>query len=170
MRCTRLRALLGLCLGMGVMTACGPGADRLPGARINAEVSCLGGTSRPLTRAVVWAELRRNGFSVTSSTSPKDCGVFAKAWMPAWIISNTLDGAHDERQKTEGSIYCDLRKRPLWGPTPKKDVHAPPSSPIWHGRKATFVYQNLECSLYPTAKEHVSRFERAMDRIVKRSS
>lgn len=115
------------------------------------------------------AALRRYGFSATSSTSPKECGVFAKAWMPAWIISNSLDGAQDERRKAEGWISCDLRKRPLWGPSAKKDLHAPAASPIFHGEKATFFYENLSCSLYPTEKDQVSRFERAMDQIVERS-
>ncbi len=80
-------------------------------------------------------------------------------------LTNSLD---DEIAEREGTVFCGVRRGPIWGPKLEKDLDAPASSPIFSGRKAEFSVANVECSIYPNGPRsgaQIRRMERAMEEI-----
>ena len=130
--------------------------------------SCNGGRVVPLSPESVVPVFKAHGFSVRASTTSPDCQGFDPSLphdqLPAYAISNDPEWSGTPAANREGRLSCLLRKGPIWGPKLKTNAKAPPSSPIFHGRKTEFFYKNLECTLYPSAGDHANAQVRRLDR------
>lgn len=70
-------------------------------------------------------------------------------------------GEHDDISEREGHLGCVLRRNRGSRRDPVRiDTDAPAASPIFSGRKATFSFANLECTLYPDGDDPESQIER----------
>jgi hypothetical protein len=73
----------------------------------------------------------------------------------------------------QGTVFCGLRRGPIWGRKLEQDLDAPASSPIFSGEKATFSVENVECTVYPNGDEtgrQVRNMAAAMKEIARRAA
>lgn len=173
-----IRSMAVLALAPVLMTAapltCGGSSKK--NEQPTAYGSCKGGRVVPLSPQSVVAVFKAHGFSVRISTTSTDCQGFdasaPRDQLPAYAISNDLEFLGTPAAKREGTLSCLLRNGPIWGRKLKSNLNAPPSSPIFKGRKAEFFYKNLECTLYPSsgddAEAQVRRLDQAFAVIVSR--
>jgi hypothetical protein len=130
------------------------------------DTSCAGEPTRPITSAMLKRTLEQNGFTVRPDRESVICGGLGSAdeEMPV-ELTNSLDSEVADR---EGTVFCGLRRGPIWGAELEKDLDAPASSPIFSGEKAEFSVANVECSVYPKGPRsgaQVRSMERVMEEI-----
>ena len=68
--------------------------------------------------------------------------------------------------ESQGTVFCGLRRGPIWRGKLEQDLDAPASSPIFSGEKATFSVEDVECTVYPNGDES-GRQVRNMDPAMK---
>jgi hypothetical protein len=119
----------------------------------------------------VVAVFRRNGFPVHATTKFADCQLGGTAYVITNAAYEIDPGTYAEIQDTEGTINCSLARMSIYVGKPQIDLHAPEHSPLYHGRKAEFSFENLDCVLHAgdvKANEQVTRFARAVRQLVRR--
>jgi hypothetical protein len=125
--------------------------------------SCVGETTRPITEAELTGALRRHGFTVFPLPGDAICDLPVAERMPVHVGNIVFNGPdanieqHDEIAEREATVYCGLRRGPIWGWTLDADLDAPAASPIFSGDKATFAFANLECTIYPRGEHGGAR-------------
>jgi hypothetical protein len=142
------------------------GCGRVPvGAK--PDTSCAGDPTRPISAETLRGTLARHHITVRPHYDGVICGGFIGS--PAEEMPVELSNDSDETaMKREGTVFCGLRRGPIWGPKLEKDLDAPASSPIWSGEKAEFSVANVECSIYPDGPRsgaQVRNLDRAMEEI-----
>jgi hypothetical protein len=92
--------------------------------------------------------LARHDITVRANYDGVICGGFIgspEEEMPV-KLGNDSDEAAMERQ---GTVFCGLRRGPIWGPKLESNLDAPPASPIFSGKKAEFKVANLGARSIP---------------------
>lgn len=129
-----------------------------------ASQSCIDEPTQPLTETELTQALRRHGLTVYPIPGDAICDAPPSERMPISVGNLLFDGPqenideHDQISRSEGHVFCGLRRAPIWGWKLDEDLDAPPASPIFSGEKATFKFANLECTIYPKGSEATSRF------------
>ena len=126
-------------------------------------LACLDEPTRPLTARDVTRVLRHYGFPVQRAGDQAVCDAAPGERMPVSLTNYD----HDEATPF---VSCGLRREPIWGWKLDEDLDAPPSSPIFSGRKAEFSFANLECSVYPEGEDtdqQIRRMQRAVHELVR---
>lgn len=158
-----------LALAACVLLAAGCGG--VPEPTSEPDTSCAGDPTRPIAAATLRRVLARHGITVRAHYDGVICGGFIgspEEEMPV-KLGNDSDEAAMER---EGTVFCGLRRGPIWGPRLESNLDAPPASPIFSGRKAEFKVANLECTIYPEdgpqADEQVRNLQHAVQSLARR--
>jgi hypothetical protein len=114
--------------------------------------SCAGDPTRPVTTEVLMRVLARHDVTVRAHYDGVICGgaIGSREEEMPVELSNDQDEAAVAR---EGTVFCGLRRGPIWGRKLEQDLDAPASSPIFSGEKATFSVANVECTIYPDGDE-----------------
>lgn len=126
-----------------------------------AEAACTG-TPRPVSVEMLVKHLNEAGFSVTPDTEPPFCDPVSAGREDQILASVGGDNA-----------ACTLYRGSLYGDNPRKDLDADPASPIFSGRKAQFLLENLSCVIYPDQDDpegQIERFNAAMVQLEPRLS
>lgn len=142
-----MRAALSLLLLVVLAAACG---DVVPS--VEPSTSCAGDPTRPITAQMLKRVLAGHEITVRAYYDGVICGGVVGS--PEEEMPVELSNDRDEAaMKREGTVFCGLRRGPIWGTKLEQDLDAPASSPIFSGEKATFSVANVECSLYPDGEE-----------------
>jgi hypothetical protein len=125
-------------------------------------LACLDEPTRPLTGSEATQVLRRHGFMVERVRDDAICAAPPDERMPVSLTNY-------DRDEATPFVSCGLRRGPIWGWKLDENLDAPPSSPIFSGRKAEFSFANLECSIYPEGDEtevQIRRMQSAVHELV----
>jgi hypothetical protein len=142
-----MRAALMSVLIVALAAACGGVASPA-----EEDDSCAGDPTRPVTGEVLKRVLAAHDITVRAHYDGVICGgaIGSREEEMPVELSNDRDEAAMERQ---GTVFCGLRRGPIWGRKLEQDLDAPASSPIFSGEKATFSVANVECTVYPDGDE-----------------
>ena len=132
---------------VALMAACGG-----VGSPAEQDDSCVGDPTRPITTEVLRRVLDRHDVTVRAHYDGVICGgaIGSRDEEMPVELSNEQNEAAVAR---EGTVFCGLRRGPIWGRKLEQDLDAPASSPIFSGEKATFSVANVECTVYPDGDE-----------------
>jgi hypothetical protein len=139
-----------------------------------AQQSACTGTPTPVSIERVERVLLDAGFSVRRLpegavcdqplTSPRE-DILAE-------LSNERAGEFEEVVEGEGLVTCWISRGPTY---PNEQVHKnldePAYSPVFHGRKASWWFSNVECTLVASDShpdEQIARADEAMERLAHR--
>jgi hypothetical protein len=112
------------------------------------DTSCAGEPTKPIAARTLKRVLARHDIHVRLYYEGVICG--GSIGSPEEEMPVQLSNDHDEAaMEREGTVYCGLRRGPIWGGKLEQDLDAPASSPIFSGEKAEFSVANVECSIYP---------------------
>ncbi|MGH3101201.1 MAG: hypothetical protein ACRDPU_09425, partial [Thermoleophilia bacterium] len=116
------------------------------------DTSCAGDPTKPVTTEMLKRVLAGRDITVRAHYDGVICGgaIGSREEEMPVELSNDQDEAAMER---EGTVFCGLRRGPIWGRKLEQDLDAPASSPIFSGEKATFSVANVECTVYPDGDE-----------------
>jgi hypothetical protein len=142
-----MRAAVMSVLIVALAAACGAVASSA-----EEDDSCAGDPTRPVTGEVLKRVLAAHDITVRAHYDGVICGgaIGSREEEMPVELSNDRDEAAMERQ---GTVFCGLRRGPIWGRKLEQDLDAPASSPIFSGEKATFSVANVECTVYPVGDE-----------------
>jgi hypothetical protein len=142
-----MRAALMSVFLVALTAACGG-----VGSPAEQDTSCAGDPTRPVTTEMLRRMLARHDVTVRAHYDGVICGgaIGSRDEEMPVELSNEQDEAAMER---EGTVFCGLRRGPIWGRKLEQDLDAPASSPIFSGEKATFSVENVECTVYPNGDE-----------------
>jgi hypothetical protein len=162
-----MRAALMSVLLIALAVACGGVAS--PAEQ---DDSCAGDPTRPVTAEVLKRVLAAHDITVRAHYDGVICGgaIGSREEEMPVELSNDQDEAAMERQ---GTVFCGLRRGPIWGGKLEQDLDAPASSPVFSGEKATFSVENVECTVYPNGDEtgrQVRNMAAAMKEIARRAA
>jgi hypothetical protein len=147
------------------------GCASVPGPASKPDTSCAGDPTRPISAKTLRRVLARHDITVRPYYDGVICGPFLGSrdeQMPVELSNDRNEAA----MKREGTVFCGLRRGPIWGPKLESDLDAPASSPVFSGRVAEFKVANVECSVYPDGPQtevQVGNLQRAMVALARRA-
>jgi hypothetical protein len=114
--------------------------------------SCAGDPTRPVTTEMLKRVLAGHDITVRAHYDGVICGGAIGSREEELPVE--LSNDHDEAaMESEGTVFCGLRRGPIWGRKLDQDLDASASSPIFSGEKATFSVANVECTVYPKGND-----------------
>jgi FtsX extracellular domain len=128
------------------------------------------GRPEPVSPATVERALRAAGFSMERVEISGPCRAPTPDGDILVELSNEVAGSYKRVAETEGHVDCSIFRGPIFQDALRKNLHEPPSSPIFSGRKASWWFKNLECNMYAGDQhpdEQVAKLDRAMERLAR---
>jgi hypothetical protein len=129
------------------------------------------GVPRPISASTVARVLRTGGFSMERVNVTWPC----KAPIPNGdqMAELSNEDAGPSIDETEGDVACSIYRGPIFQDRLRRNLHEPPASPIFVGRKARWWFRNVECRMYAGEQhpdEQVAKLDAVMERLARVTS